>query len=388
VTALWSNHGAGWTLLEPSPFDAEASLHSLVEDAPHVLPLSGTPRLAILGREVPLGSGYADLLAVETSGRLALVEVKLAKNAEARRAVVAQVLAYAAFLHGLDVEALERDVLGPRLRGRGFESVQAAAAAVDQEGAFDAVDFQRGLEESLASGTFRLVLVLDEAPAELVRLVGFLEHVGGELVIDLVTVSSYRIGGAQVLVPQRVEPDRAAREVRRPESAVRKGSGYEADGADDFVAGIDGASAEHQPQLRRLADWAMSLEREGLVRLTTYHGKGRLTLLPRVVADDAGLVTIWNDNGPYLSLWRSVFERRAPQSIERVEELTGTRIGAGNTTRDLRGEVLDALTDAYREAVGSHRSTQSASTAPTGHQATPPPGVSDAESSGADDGAS
>jgi hypothetical protein len=44
-----------------------------------------------VGREVPLGGGYADLLAVEASGRLGMIEVKLARNSEARRAVVAQV---------------------------------------------------------------------------------------------------------------------------------------------------------------------------------------------------------------------------------------------------------------------------------------------------------
>lgn len=41
------------------------------------------------GSEVRLGSGYADLLAVETGGRPVLIEVKLAYNAEARRAGVA-----------------------------------------------------------------------------------------------------------------------------------------------------------------------------------------------------------------------------------------------------------------------------------------------------------
>jgi hypothetical protein len=211
--------------------------------------------------------------------------------------------------------------------------------------------FQQGLDDSLASGTFRLVLVLDEAPPELVRLVGYLEHVGGDLVIDLVTVSSYRIGGSEVLVPQRVDPERAAREARRPESTARKSGGYLTNGADDFVASIDSALPEHREELRRVADWAIALEREGLVRLKTYQGKGRLTLLPRLTADDVGLVTIWNDRGAYVSLWRSVFERRAPASIDRVEHLLGTPIGTGNTTRDLRDEVLNVLADAYREAV-------------------------------------
>ena len=44
-------------------------------------------------------------------------------------------------------------------------------------------------------GRFRLVLVLDEAPAELVRLVGYLESMsGGLLSIDLIAVSVYQLG--------------------------------------------------------------------------------------------------------------------------------------------------------------------------------------------------
>jgi hypothetical protein len=51
--------------------------------------------------------------------------------------------------------------------------------------------------------------------------------------------------------------------------------------------------------LRRLYKWAVSLDCEGLVRLGTYHAKGgdMMTLLPRLRADNAGLVTIYNDRG-------------------------------------------------------------------------------------------
>lgn len=76
-----------------------------------MLPLAGAPRLTMLGREVRVGLGAADLLAVESSGRLVIIEVKLAGNAESRRAVVAQVLSYAGYLQGLDVDQLESEVL-------------------------------------------------------------------------------------------------------------------------------------------------------------------------------------------------------------------------------------------------------------------------------------
>jgi hypothetical protein len=51
--------------------------------------------------------------------------------------------------------------------------------------------------------------------------------------------------------------------------------------------------------LRRLCEWAVSLNREGLVRLGTYHAKGgsMLSLLPRLRTDNAGLVILYNDRG-------------------------------------------------------------------------------------------
>jgi hypothetical protein len=54
------------------------------------------------------------------------------------------------------------------------------------------------------------VLVLDDAPAELVRLVGYLEGIAQQLTIDLVTVSRYQMGDVEAIVPQRVDPGREA----------------------------------------------------------------------------------------------------------------------------------------------------------------------------------
>ena len=357
LTALWRNDGSGWGLLAAAGFADEAALHGLVEEAPQLLPLSGAPQLVVVGREVALGGGYVDLLAVEASGRVAVIEVKLARNSEARRAVVAQVLTYAAFLHGMDVTTLEQEVLGRQLRDRGYDCLAGAIAANDQEGSLDSEEFAAALAANLESGAFRLVLVLDDAPSELVRLVGYLEAVGGQLVIDLVTVTPYDVDGTRIMVPQRVDPERVyTPESPRPAGETRPSIVPTTAGADEFVAAIDAAPTEERAELRRLADWAISLEEEGLVRLLTGHGKkGRMTLLPRLYGDDAGLVTIWNDHGPYVSVWRTVFERRAANEIPAVEAAIGTRIGTGNTIRSISDEALRALSRAYRtaaEAVG------------------------------------
>lgn len=224
MTAIWEKADSGWKTLVPAGFPDEKALHGLVEDAPELLPISGSTRLTIVGREVPIGSGFADLVAVEPDGRIVIIEVKLAKSSESRRAVVAQVLSYAAFLQGTGRESFEQDLAGAYLQAKGWPSLAEAVRASTQDAAFDAEALAAGIERSLVLGAFRLVLVLDDAPPELVRLVGYLELIGEHLVIDLITVTSYDVGGRRILVPQRVEPDRQFDKQPVPKS--RQAAGY------------------------------------------------------------------------------------------------------------------------------------------------------------------
>lgn len=347
MPGIWMEDANGWTLSAPSGFPDEATLHDLIEQAPEMLPLSGAPQLLILGKEVPLGSGYADLVGVETSGRPIIIEVKLAQNNEARRAVVSQILAYAASLHGTTRERLE-ERFGSNLKARGHESLEDAVSAIEG-GAFDADEFTDSLDEHLREGRFRLVFVLDSVPPELMTLVAYLEHVTDKLVIDLVAVNAFDIGGSSVVLPQRVTPERHEVTVERTR---RQDSGTLYAGSERFEATISSVSDESQARLRRLLQWARDLERQGLVNLSTYEGKGakRHTLLPRLKIDNVGLVTIWNERGASLQFWRSVFEKRAPHFIDQIEGLAGVQIGKGNTVREFNDELLAALTEAYRDA--------------------------------------
>ena len=345
MTSIWGLDAGGvWRVLAPSQYPAEAALHDLVEQAPQLLPLAGSPTITVLGREVRLGAGVADLLAVESSGRLVIIEVKLAGNAESRRAVVAQVLSYAAYLQGLSVDQFEFDVLGG-------DSVIGLVEASDQLHAVEPQAFRDGLARSLADGDFRLVFVLDSAPDELVQVVGYLELVTDRIQVDLVTVTAHEVGGARILVPQRIEPARrvaqlsAADALARHAHAVRPGS-------EDFRAAVADAPADQQPGLNRLTAWAEQLQQQGLVRLASYRGKAGITsLLPRLAGDDAGLVTIYCDRRHgYVQLWRSVFVRRAPTHLPRVEAALGMSIKQGTTIRQVSDELLDLLSDAYKEA--------------------------------------
>jgi len=357
VTGIWERQGGEWRLLDPTGFPDEASLHDRVEEAPQLLPLAGSPRLTILGREVRLGSGWADLLAVERSGRLVVIEVKLGHSDEARRAVVAQILAYASYLYGSTLSDLEGVVLGDHLRRRGFDSIASAVTADDQAGGFDRGEFDAAVAANLDGGNFRLVLVLDKTPEELVQVVAYLGAVTPELVIDLITVSQYDVAGSMILVPHRIEPERKVPGAEDRTPSASAGEAFE--GSDEFRAQIAKAPSEAQLQLARMADWADAVAGEGLLnRLTTYRGKsGNVTLLPRLPVEDVGLVTIWYDNtGGYVQWWKSVFERQAPAMLDRLNAVIAPQsVGQGNVYRDVSDALLSDITEAYREAVRNLR---------------------------------
>ena len=357
MAGIWINQtGDEWKPAAARPFPYEQTLHELAARNPQLLPLAGSPQLVVLGSEVWMGSGKADILAVEASGRPVIVEVKLARNAEARRAVAAQVLAYAAFLQGSDVKTLE-DSLSGQLRAAGYDSIVEAVEA--QEEVVDRDAFLASLQEHLDNGGFRLVLLLDETSHELDRLVAYLDSVTvATLTIDLITVSVYEVNGAQVALPQRISSDACETIETGPprQSAYRKP--VVSDGADAFEASTADAKDENRKIFDRLIEWANNLPN---VRLSTEKtSAGNTALRPKILADKKNLATIWNYGDPAIALKRSVFESHAPKSIETVEKAAGIGIGhdkyvpddtIGN--KEHLAALLDALTAAYAEATGN-----------------------------------
>lgn len=284
-----------------------------------------------------------------------IIELKLASNPAAHREIVSQVMTYAAFLHGSDVKSLERGPLHWPLMDAERGSILEAVQAQDEEGAVDAESFEAALQGFLDEGSFRLVLVLDEVPAELERVVAYLDAVTVQsLTIDLITLAVYEVGGAQVALPQRITPDISV--TPSPATTARaRPSGVVSDGPTAFRASTEGTTGETRTMFDQLIAWAEQLAELPNVRLFTFTGgdTGRCTLMPRIMPDYAGLVTIWNSNQlPYLSVWRSVFERRAPNSIESVEKVIApSQLGQGTTVHVITTQVLDAIKAAYEETV-------------------------------------
>jgi hypothetical protein len=352
VAGIWHDTKDGLVPLKAQPFVREQALHDSIERAPAMLPLPGQPRLVILGREVMLGNGYADLIAVDAhTGRPVVIELKLAANAD-RKSVFTQVLGYASYLFRLSPAAFE-ELMRPHLATRGHATVVDAVAADIGDDSVDIDDFRDAMGQALELGLVRCIVVLDSASAELVELAGYLQTVTNDrLDIDLVTVTAYTIEGNRVLVPQLVEPQRvlvaSARQPRQSRDA------RPTPGADAFVDSIKTADPSHHELLRRLCDWARKLEADGLATLFTTVGKGRWVLNPRLPGQNRGMFTIWNDDGAYVSPQRSVLQTEAPGTLARLDERLPGEIRQNNyLTGDIDEEVLALLTDAYVEAADS-----------------------------------
>ena len=117
-------------------------------------------------------------------------------------------LAYAAALYGMETEELEQ-----ACGTHDIASVVAKTRRVALTPRFSA-----RLASYLQSGEFRVV-VLDDAPADLIRIARYLSDVSDRLLVDVLTVHQFVLGpgeGSEVLlVPERVDLDRAPSLFRR-----------------------------------------------------------------------------------------------------------------------------------------------------------------------------
>ena len=360
MTGIWRKDGDAWKLALPSSYSNEEELHDHVKSAPDMLPLSGQPTIVASYREVPLSGGFADVLAFEASGRPVVVEVKLARNTESRRRVVAQVLDYGAALHGKAVEDLEGEILGKHLAGK---SLTDAIEEEEGEGAIDADEFVESLEEHLQRGSFRLVIVVDDAHAQTAKIAGYLDAIADRVIVDLVTVQTYDVNGTQVLLPQRIDPEHVPEAPRAWPSPKRYTSpSPTTEGSARFreqVAGI--SDSKLRERLSGLADRLDALETAGLCRVYTGEGKTTFGLHPRPLGERTHIASLYlPKNEPekyYIWVWISVAKRLAPNALPELARTAAIedKVEAGKRATGAQAvtdELLDALTAAYREAAG------------------------------------
>lgn len=206
--------------LSESPYASEDRLQALLEEAPELLAgledEGAAPRRWLLvEREfgVAAEEGGArwsvDHLLLDQDAVPTLVEVKRSSDTRIRREVVGQMLDYAANA----VVYLPPEQIRTGLERRSGGADAAIARLVGPDGDFDG--FWAQLKANLQAGRVRLVFVADRIPAELQRIVEFLNERMTPTEVLALELRQYTGGrGEQTLVPRWLGRTAAARQVK------------------------------------------------------------------------------------------------------------------------------------------------------------------------------
>lgn len=170
-----SNKAKNWKSAESIKTKGEVELQNLLAESPSLIPVDEireeVSHFVFAVHEFGLpGSGSTDVLAFNPSGDIAIIECKLATNPESKRKVIGQIFEYAAYLWNMSYEEVDSRV--QRLKGKGlWDSV----AEVVKEG-WDEESFRSGVKQSLESGSFILIIAVDEINEDLKRTVRYLNE--------------------------------------------------------------------------------------------------------------------------------------------------------------------------------------------------------------------
>ncbi len=152
---------------------SEGWLQQKLFEYPDLLPVGeidpGFGPLIPVGREIPTAVGSIDNLYVSPDGLLTLVEAKLWRNPEARRAVIGQILDYAQDMSRWSYERLDGVVKN--------KSNRSLCQLVSQElsGEVDEAQFVDAVSRNLRAGRFLLLIAGDGIREEMELLASFLQ---------------------------------------------------------------------------------------------------------------------------------------------------------------------------------------------------------------------
>lgn len=241
---LIRRRGEEWRSPEVTEYTDEKALQALIAESPELLGSGG--RAAVVRELTVPQVGSLDLAAVGASGKITLVECKLAANPEIRRHVIGQVFAYAAGLWSLSFDEFDR--LFAIRAGVPLAKAVEQAAGVDAD--WDEEAFRQAVAANLETGRFDLVVAVDSITDELKKVIRYLnEHTVAEIRVLALELGYVADGDVEVLIPT----------VYGDESATRKtqtSSRHVWDEASLFKV-LERLCPEGVPVIRQLYDFAV-----------------------------------------------------------------------------------------------------------------------------------
>jgi len=193
-----------WHSPHTTAYTNEAELRDLLVETPSLLP--GVDERAVAAKELPIsGVGSADVVVVDASGEITVVECKLRANPEIRRRVIGQLLAYSSGIWRMSFATFD-DAF------RRSETRQSLSDALLGGSDLEEEEFRRAVEDNLMSGSMRLIIAVDEITDELKRIVSYLNsHTTAN--VELLALEMRRAAGdgIEVLVPTLANVQEIAR---------------------------------------------------------------------------------------------------------------------------------------------------------------------------------
>ncbi|MCF7960287.1 MAG: hypothetical protein K9M08_06050 [Pirellula sp.] len=209
-------------------WDAEHKLQQLIAEYPDLLggdqiDVENHRRWLLVTREMPMQGEEPnttrlslDHLFLDQDGIPTLVEVKRGSNAQVRREVVGQLLDYAAIatssLNVRDIQAA--------LSNNGAPADSRLEKFLGEDANLE--EFWQRVQSNLDRGQLRLIVLADSIPAELRRVVEFLNRQMNPAEFLAVEVKQFEYEGQKVLVPRVLGVTEAIRQKKSPVATIGK----------------------------------------------------------------------------------------------------------------------------------------------------------------------
>lgn len=191
----------------------EYELQDLIAENPELLMADDEPSVVLVQRELNLlNAGSLDLLLVDSEGRPTAVEVKLARNTQSRREVVGQIFDYVSDLAQMTVDELDQS-----LNGQLDTALKSFCGDDYDENIVEKL--WRSCGANLRAGQVRIVVAIDDASEDLIRIVSFInDH--SDIDVRLVSISKYVSGDNEVVLVPRLlvhggKPSKIQRDILR-----------------------------------------------------------------------------------------------------------------------------------------------------------------------------
>ena len=266
--------------LEETPFSTEDDLQKLIADHPYLLDgeqvrLGDARRWILVTREkgiVTREKGIAaysgesarwsvDHLIVDQDAVPTLVEVKRGANSEIRRAIVGQMLDYAA--HAAETWTADelREAFEAKTRELDVDPDDELAGLLGGDTQPDTDGFWDDVSTNLAAKRLRLLFVADAIPDELARVVEFLNAQMPNIEVLAVEIKQFQGKSARTLVPRVIGRTSAAPTRSTPKLNRQS-----------FLAGFAG------DEVRRLAARFLEIAERSGDRVYVHYGTGGVSI--------------------------------------------------------------------------------------------------------------